>query len=280
MAYQTVELEHHHDGKVALIRLNRPDKLNSFNGQLIADLQDATSAVAADPAVRVVVLTGAGRGFSAGADLSDRGNSAFRDTEQALMEGYYPSIRNITTMPKPVIAAVNGPAAGAGSAFAMAPDLCVMADSAYVMLAFSNIALVPDCGATWLLSRAAGYRRAYEAAIEAQKVDAEECLRIGLANKVVPAEQVRLHRPGLGRQALRARPPRPRPHQRAHARCRHQGHGRALQGRGRPPERPHRLARQRRGHPGLPREARPRLHRRRPVGQGGLGRPAWRGEPR
>lgn len=190
MAYQTVELEHHHDGKVALIRLNRPDKLNSFNGQLIADLQDATSAVAADPAVRVVVLTGAGRGFSAGADLSDRGNSAFRDTEQALMEGYYPSIRNITTMPKPVIAAVNGPAAGAGSAFAMAPDLCVMADSAYVMLAFSNIALVPDCGATWLLSRAAGYRRAYEAAIEAQKVDAEECLRIGLANKVVPADQV------------------------------------------------------------------------------------------
>lgn len=206
MSYTDLELERH--GAVAVIRLNRPKRLNAFNTQLLADLQEATSEVAADTEVRVVVLTGAGRGFSAGADLQQQDRNAWRDTEQALLEGYQPSLLRIMEMPKPVIAAVNGPAAGVGAAFAMACDLCIMSEASYLMLAFSNIALVPDGGANWLLTRAVGYKRAYQAAAEAEKLTPEACLQMGLANRVVPAdklqEETRAWAASLAQRAPRA----------------------------------------------------------------------------
>lgn len=187
MSYSTLSLEKR--DSVALITMQRPDVLNAFNAELIEDMDRVTGEVAADDSLRVVVLTGEGRGFCAGADLADR-TPRWNSTEQALMQGYRPSLERIMSMPKPVIAAVNGPAAGVGSAFAMACDLCVMSEKAYIMLAFSNIALVPDGGANWLLTRAIGYRRAYQAAIEAEKITAERCLEWGLANRVVKPEQL------------------------------------------------------------------------------------------
>lgn len=187
MAYSSLSVEQ--KGAVALITMRRPDVLNAFDPSLIADMNAATTAVASDKSVRVVVLTGEGRGFSAGADLANR-EPVWDSTEQALMDGYRPSLERIISMPKPVIAAVNGPAAGVGAAFAMACDLCVISKKAYIMLAFSNIALVPDGGANWLLSRTIGYRRAYQAAIEAEKISADRCLEWGLANRTAEPEQL------------------------------------------------------------------------------------------
>ncbi|MEM7020115.1 MAG: enoyl-CoA hydratase-related protein [Pseudomonadota bacterium] len=102
--------------------------------------------------------------------------------------GYKPTLMSIADMKKPVISAVNGAAAGVGSAFVMTCDLTIMADNAYVLQAFSNIGLIPDGGATWLLSNTIGYKRAYQLAVEAERIPAEICLEMGLANKVVPAD--------------------------------------------------------------------------------------------
>lgn len=173
------------ENQVATLTLNRPDRLNAFDTELTEELKRHLLLVASDSNIRVVVITGSGRGFSAGADLQARGKSPYSDTETALNQGYFPSLEIIRTMPKPVICAVNGPAAGVGAALAMAGDLCVMAESAYVMLAFSNISLVPDGGSSYFLVRALGYKRAYQAAIEARKIPASECLEAGMANKVV-----------------------------------------------------------------------------------------------
>ena len=193
MSYNTLTLER--SDRVATITLNRPDRLNAFNTELTLELAQATSEVADDRDIRVVLLTGSGRGFSAGADLQAGGDGSnvkapWSNTEEALLEGYQPSLLKIMEMGKPVIGAINGPAAGVGAAFAMACDLCIMSQNSYLMLAFSNIALVPDGGANWLLTRAIGYRRAYQAAIEAERLSADACLEMGLANKVVAAEDL------------------------------------------------------------------------------------------
>ena len=194
MPYQTLEIER--KDPVGLIRLNRPDRLNAFDTTLTVELAQALNELGNDRNLRVLVLTGAGRGFSAGADLQARsepsavGGNPWRDTEEALLKGYQPSLLSIMEMDKPVIAAVNGPAAGVGAAFAMACDLCVMSEDAYIMLAFSNIGLVPDGGANWLLTRAVGYRRAFQAAVEAEKLTADTCLSLGLANRVVPGDSL------------------------------------------------------------------------------------------
>ncbi len=182
MSYETISLDV--ENKVATITINRPKMMNAFNEQLVWDMGDATEKVKNNPQIRVLVITGEGRGFSAGADLTER-DASWSDTKDALLRGYYPFLKNIIEMPKPVIGSINGAAAGIGAALAMACDLRIMAKDSYIMSVFSNIALVPDGGLSFLLTRAVGYARALEFAIEAKKISSADCLSMGIANKVV-----------------------------------------------------------------------------------------------
>ena len=176
---------------VALITMNRPDKRNALNAALNADLLTAFEQTQADEDIRAVVLTGAGKGFCAGADLTAVSTiPSPDDLYHTIINTYDPLMSLITTLKKPVIAAVNGVAAGAGMSLALACDMQVMAHNASLMMAFSNIAFVPDAGATWFLIRQIGYSRAYQMAIEAQHITAEQCLHWGLANKVVSADHL------------------------------------------------------------------------------------------
>ncbi|MCA9952883.1 MAG: enoyl-CoA hydratase/isomerase family protein [Anaerolineales bacterium] len=176
---------------VAVITLNRPERRNAMNSELNRDLVAAFNQVAADETVRAVLVTGAGKGFCAGADLTlFQPIPTPEQIYDTILANYQPMMTTLLAMKKPVIAAVNGVAAGAGASLALACDLRVMADDASMLMAFSNIALVPDAGATWLLARLVGYSRAYEIAIEGQRVRAERCLELGLTNKVVPANQL------------------------------------------------------------------------------------------
>ena len=171
------------DKKVATIAFSRPEVMNAFNTQQIIDLKEATEIVKNDSGIRVLVLTGEGKGFTSGADLSEN-DASWKDTKDALMRGYLPSINNIISMPKIVIGSINGPAAGIGAAYAMACDLRIMSEEAFILSVFSNIALVPDGGLSWLLARNIGYSKALEFAIEAKKISSQECLQLGIANKV------------------------------------------------------------------------------------------------
>jgi 2-(1,2-epoxy-1,2-dihydrophenyl)acetyl-CoA isomerase len=179
-------------GAVALVELNRPEALNAFDHALRAALARALADALADPAVRAIVLTGAGRAFSAGADLKvgPDGASGAR-TRQLLEEEYRPSLMAIVESPKPVIAAVSGVAAGIGCAYVLASDLVVMGESACLTLPFSSIALVPDGGLTWLLAHALGHRLAFQFAAEAERIPAARCAALGLANQVVADAEVR-----------------------------------------------------------------------------------------
>ena len=161
------------DKKVATIAFSRPEVMNAFNTQQIIDLKEATEIVKNDSGIRVLVLTGEGKGFTSGADLSEN-NATWKDTKDALMRGYLPSINNIISMPKIVIGSINGPAAGIGAAYAMACDLRIMSEEAFILSVFSNIALVPDGGLSWLLARNIGYSKALEFAIEAKKIGSQE----------------------------------------------------------------------------------------------------------
>jgi 2-(1,2-epoxy-1,2-dihydrophenyl)acetyl-CoA isomerase len=188
-SYETVLIERR--GPVAVVTLNRPDNLNAFNGQLLEDLKWAVREVNDDPEVRVAVLTGAGRGFSAGADLAGfQGDVGRFRVEDDLNGSYKPILLDIHNAPQPWISAVNGAAAGVGSAFAMACDLTVMAEDAYVYQAFAAIGLVPDGGATWHLARTLGRKRAYELMVSGEKMPARKCLELGLCNRVVPTEDL------------------------------------------------------------------------------------------
>ena len=177
-----------HRDSVLTITLNRPAQRNALNGTMLNELNDVLAAAAEDEQVRAIVLTGAGKGFCAGADLADfTPDLAPDDVYRALIERYWPLIKKLTMLPKPVIGAVNGAAAGAGASLALACDLRVMADDAYIMQAFSNIGLVPDAGSTYFLGRQIGYSRAYQIAVEAEKVGANQCLQWGLTNRVAAA---------------------------------------------------------------------------------------------
>jgi len=175
------------DQGVALITLNRPAVMNAFNGQMRRELLAAVRRAIDDAGVRVAVLTGEGRGFSAGADLADGVPPL---VQQQIDEEYKQVLMAISEAPKPFISAVNGAAAGIGSSFAMACDLTVMAENAYIYQAFMAIALVPDGGATWHLVRQLGRKRAFEVIVEGEKMSAARCLELGLANRVVPAERL------------------------------------------------------------------------------------------
>jgi 2-(1,2-epoxy-1,2-dihydrophenyl)acetyl-CoA isomerase len=177
-------------GAVAILTLNRPESLNGFTTELRLALKTALEAVAADAAVRAVVLTGAGRGFSAGADLKAEPMTAGAVVERQLNEEYGAALRTIATMPKPVIAAVNGFATGIGGSFALVCDLVVMGQNAFFQVPFNKIALVPDGGMSWLLTERVGHRRAFEIAVSGERVPAARCLEWGLVNRIVPDETV------------------------------------------------------------------------------------------
>jgi 2-(1,2-epoxy-1,2-dihydrophenyl)acetyl-CoA isomerase len=188
--YETVNV--HREGAAATIELDRPDTLNAWNAQLGHDLLAAITAVAEDDAVRAVVITGAGRAFSAGADLRDLSGREERtaqgvpDVRRVLTERYHPIITTIRTMPKPVLAAVNGPAVGIGLSLALAADLVIAAESAYLLLAFVNIGLVPDGGSSLFVPTRVGFARAAEMAMLGERVPAAQALEWGLVNRVVP----------------------------------------------------------------------------------------------
>jgi len=185
--YETVK--YRTDGAVAVITISRPEAMNSFDEVLRAELADACRRAAADNEVRAVVLHGEGRSFSAGADLKS-GLNPDRSIEQVLQEEYRPALEAIWNMEKPVIAAVGGSAAGIGTSFALICDLLVMAENSFLLSPFTTISLVPDGGLNWLLVHQLGYRRAFQLSIESERIPADRCLELGLANKVVPADDV------------------------------------------------------------------------------------------
>jgi len=172
-------------GALRTITLNRPATLNSFTAAMHAELLPALDAAAADVAVRAVVVTGAGRGFCAGQDLNDPAMVGNVDVGGVIERFYRPLATRVRTMPVPVIAMVNGVAAGAGANFALCCDFVVAARSASFIQAFSKIGLVPDCGGTWLLPRLVGRARALGLAMSGDKLPAEEAERIGLIWKCV-----------------------------------------------------------------------------------------------
>ncbi len=172
-------------GAVAVITICRAEAMNSFNRRLRLDMLAAFEQVAADRSTRVVILTGEGRAFSAGADLKDL--SPDRNTEEVLQTEYRPILECIATMQQPVIGAVNGAAAGIGMSFALSCDLLIMADDAFLLAPFTTISLVPDGGLNWLLVRLLGYRRAFQLSVESERISASRCVELGLANRVVPA---------------------------------------------------------------------------------------------
>lgn len=188
--YETVRLLA--DGAATTIELARPESLNAWNHQFGLDLLEAVRRVADDDAVRAVVIRGEGRAFSSGADLKDMAGRADRtpdgapDVRSTLIERYHPIITGVRTMPKPVIAAVRGPAVGIGLSLALACDLIVASENAYFLLAFVNIGLVPDGGSSLLVPSRVGFTRAIEMAMLGERVDARRALDWGLINAVHP----------------------------------------------------------------------------------------------
>ncbi len=172
-------------GAVRTLTLNRPGSLNSFTAAMHGELLPALQQAADDVAIRAVVITGAGRGFCAGQDLMDPAMVGNVDVGAVIEKFYRPLATRVRTMPMPVIAAVNGVAAGAGANLALCCDFVVAARSAIFIQAFSKIGLVPDCGGTWLLPRLVGRARALGLAMTGDKLPAEEAERMGLIWKCV-----------------------------------------------------------------------------------------------
>jgi 2-(1,2-epoxy-1,2-dihydrophenyl)acetyl-CoA isomerase len=178
------------DGPVATLTLDRPEALNALTVPVKVALREALETLAADRSVRAVILTGADRAFCAGQDLAEREQPDAAPLDVELRERYNPIIRALRSMGQPVIAAVNGVAAGAGASLAFACDLRIAAEEARFLLAFGRIGLVPDSGATWFLPRLVGPAKAAELAFVGDPVDASDALRIGLVSKVVQADQL------------------------------------------------------------------------------------------
>ena len=175
-------------GAVAVITLNRPERMNAFTTELSVDLLAALERSSADASVRVVILTGEGRCFSAGADL--KSVLVGISIKDKLQLEYRPIFSAIASMSKPVIAVVNGSASGIGLSVALQCDLMIMADNAFLLSPFTTISLLPDGGLNWLLVRQLGYRRAFQLSVESERIDAARCIELGLANKAVPADEL------------------------------------------------------------------------------------------
>lgn len=186
MAYEHIRLEQS-PAAVATITIARPDRLNALSGQTVDELRAAVEEAGSSGA-RCLLLTGEGRGFSSGADLAGGGGGLPEDAGAALEKHFNPLVEAIFALPIPVVAAVNGPAAGAGCSLALAADIVVAARSAYFLQAFVNIGLIPDAGATWLLPRLVGRARAMEMMMLGERVSAEKALEWGLISRVVEDE--------------------------------------------------------------------------------------------
>ena len=171
------------EGPVAVVALDRPDRLNAFDAALRRDLRAAVDWANGADGVRAVVLTGEGRGFCAGADLAAK-NPPDQTVQQRIEDEYAPALLGIATGPLPWIAAVEGAAAGIGSALALSCDLIVMAEGAYLYQAFSAIGLIPDGGATWHLPRLLGRYRAFEIMALGERLPADECHSAGIAQRL------------------------------------------------------------------------------------------------
>ena len=172
---------------LATLTLSQPEKLNAVSRKMIAEIKSAWEDIAADASVRAVLLTGAGRGFCAGADLADpdRDNGPMADSGSALEKYFNPVIRTMRTIPKPIVAAVNGVAAGVGMSFALAADIAIAGKSASFLQAFARIGLLPDGGSTWFLPRLVGDQRARALAMLAPQIPAEKAKEWGLIWDVV-----------------------------------------------------------------------------------------------
>lgn len=182
MPYQTIFLESADD--IACLRLNRPDRMNALNTQMRAEITDAVQV--AGRTARVLVITGTGKAFCAGQDLSDTGDIADLDLERVLRDEYEPMLRAIRDCAVPVIAAVNGPAAGAGANLALMADVVIASEEAYFLQAFARIGLIPDAGGTHVLPRLIGTARAMGAALFAEPVSARQAADWGMIWKAVP----------------------------------------------------------------------------------------------
>ncbi len=191
MSYETVIWEQ--DGGVGRITLNRPDTLNAWTAQFGDELTQVVTEDAADPSVRAVLITGAGRGFSSGADLKagfEPATDGMPDIRKELDEHYHPIIVGVRELEKPVVAAVNGPAVGIGLSLALACDLVLAAESAFFGLAFVNIGLMPDGGSTLFVPAAVGKARSFEMALLGERVPAAQALEWGLVNRVYADDEL------------------------------------------------------------------------------------------
>jgi 2-(1,2-epoxy-1,2-dihydrophenyl)acetyl-CoA isomerase len=191
MSYETVIWEQ--SGAVGRLTLNRPETLNAWIPQFGSDLKQVVEGEAADEAVRAVLITGAGRGFSSGADLKagfDPADDGMPDIRKELHGTYHPAIAGIRRLPKPVVAAVNGPAVGIGCSLALACDLIMAAESSFFGLAFVNIGLMPDGGSTALVPPAVGKARAFQMAMLGERIPAPQALDWGLVNWVHPDDRL------------------------------------------------------------------------------------------
>jgi 2-(1,2-epoxy-1,2-dihydrophenyl)acetyl-CoA isomerase len=205
MSYQTIVFEVS-DG-IARLTLNRPDRLNSFNTVMLSEVRNALDTIRQDDSARVLVLTGAGRGFCAGQDLGDRvvaPGGAPPDLGRSIENGYKPLLLALRRLPLPVIAAVNGVAAGAGANIALACDLVIAARSANFIQAFSKIGLIPDSGGTWFLPRLVGHARAMGLALLGDKVPAEQAVQWGLIWRCVDDGQLGEEVDAIARQLAAA----------------------------------------------------------------------------
>lgn len=175
---------------VATITLNRPEVYNALNDGITFELQDALKLAAKDDAIRVIVLTGAGKAFCSGQDLKAAAGQEKRSFMQSLQKRYNPIVMAMRSMPKPIICRLNGVAAGAGCSLALACDMIVASEEATLIEVFINIGLVPDSGSSYFLPRLTGMAKAFELCTMGSRVKAAEALQLGLVNKVVTADQL------------------------------------------------------------------------------------------
>ncbi|MCM4151193.1 hypothetical protein DHD05_06280 [Arenibacter sp. N53] len=173
------------EGDIGIITLNRPERYNAVTDDVVNGITNAINLIRKDDDIRAVVITGAGKGFCAGADMAVFGQITPEEGRAYITKTYLPLMRTFFTLRKPIIGAINGTAAGVGASIALACDFRVMSKSSSLLYAFVNIGLGPDGGGSWLLARQVGYSKALQIAVEGKKVTAQECLSLGLTNKLV-----------------------------------------------------------------------------------------------